>query len=120
MEFENFTNTSEFDNGFNLAPKPNNFLALSIVATVLGFCSYMCIGLILGIIAIVMSTQSTSKYNRGDLQGAISSANTAKYLALAALVAVLVQIIVAYVQIQSLGGWDAYVQSIKDMIEAAQ
>ncbi|MDH6308629.1 hypothetical protein M2451_000940 [Dysgonomonas sp. PFB1-18] len=65
--------------------KPDNNLVLSIVSTVLGLCSPCCIGLILGIIAIVFSTQVDSKYTMGDYQGAEKSAKTARILAFIAL-----------------------------------
>lgn len=64
--------------------KPDNYLVLSIVSTVLGLCS--CIGLILGIIAIVFATQVDSKYTMGDYEGAMKSSSNAKILSIIALV----------------------------------
>ena len=64
--------------------KPNNNLALSIIATIVSLitcCGWIsCIGVILGIIAIVFSTQVDSKYFAGDYVGAESSAKNAKLL----------------------------------------
>ncbi len=73
---------SEFQNtnldDFAKPERPNNYLVIAIIGTVLGLCS--CIPLILGIIAIVFATQVNSKYDAGDYAGAESSSNTAKIL----------------------------------------
>ena len=59
---------------FSEKPLPNNNMTLAIIAAVLGPCSPCCIGLILGIIAIVLSSQVKTKFERGDFAGANSSA----------------------------------------------
>lgn len=88
---ENLTTSNEsnqFESSFeNIQPaKPNNNLVLAIVGTVIGLCSPCCFpGLILGIVAIVMSTQVDSKYNAGDYPGAEKAAKNAKILAFVAL-----------------------------------
>lgn len=64
---------------------PANNMALSIVGTVLGICSPCCIGLIVGIVAIVMSSQVNNKFNMGDHVGAASSAKNARILAYVAI-----------------------------------
>lgn len=92
MEFNQFENQPQ-----EMREKPNNYMGLSITATVLGMCSIMCIGLVLGIIAIVMSSQSTSKYNLGDYDAAVKSAKTAKILSLITFGIVLITLIyIAY------------------------
>ena len=58
---------------FSENPLPNNNMTLAIIATVLGPCSPCCIGLILGIIAIVLSSQVKTKFERGNFAGANSS-----------------------------------------------
>lgn len=55
----------------SLAPRPKNYLAWSIVTTVL-----CC--LIGGIVAIVYSAQVDSKYNAGDYAGAQQSSDSAR------------------------------------------
>lgn len=65
-------------------PKPDNYLVMAIIGTVLGLCS--CIGLVLGIIAIVFATQVDSKYNMGDFDGAMKASSNAKILSIIALV----------------------------------
>ncbi len=64
---------------------PNNNMALAIVATILGLCSPCCIGLILGIVAIVLSTQVKTKFENGDFAGALSSAKNSKILSYIAI-----------------------------------
>lgn len=65
---------------------PANNMALSIVGTILGMCSpFCCPGLILGIVAIVFSSQVKKKFESGDFEGAEKSAKNAKLLALIAI-----------------------------------
>ncbi len=64
---------------------PKNNMALSIVATIIGLCSPCCIGFILGIVAIVMSTQVKKKFEAGDFEGAEKSSKNSKLLAFIAL-----------------------------------
>jgi len=77
-------NTSSFENLDN-REMPNNNMALAIVGTILGCCSPYCLGFILGIVAIVMSTQVKKKFEEGDYDGAEKSAKNAKILALVAI-----------------------------------
>ena len=90
MENKSVTQNTNFgfDNpeGQNLPPKPNNYLPLAIIGTVVGLCSPCCIGLILGIIAIVFSTQVDSKYGYKDYFGAEQSSRNTKILSLIAIV----------------------------------
>lgn len=83
-------------------PRPNNYLIMSIIGTVLGLCS--CIGLVLGIIAIVFSTQVDSKYNMGDFDGAMKAANNAKILSIIALVFGILGVIANIIYMIVVGG----------------
>ena len=56
-----------------------NHLAWAIVSTVLATCLCCPLGLI-GIVAIVFSSQVNGKLNQGDLEGAQRASNTAKIL----------------------------------------
>ena len=115
MEFNQFENQQK-----EVREKPNNNMALSITATVLGLCSIWCIGLVLGIIAIVMSSQSTSKYNLGDYDASVKSAKNAKMLALIALGLFVVTIIYTIYTIMTAGGINAYFETIMAQVRAAQ
>lgn len=113
----------QFDNAVSRAQnqmpeKPNSNLALSIVATILGFCS--CIGLLLGIVAIVMSAQSGKKYEQGDYDGAVKAAKNAKIISLIVLAIFVIHIAYSWYNIQQLGGWDAYMETIQEAIRQGQ
>lgn len=89
--------------------KPDNYLVMAIVATVLGLCS--CLGLILGIVAIVFATQVDSKYNLGDYAGAESAAKNAKLFSIIALVLDGIGIIGSIIYMVIVGGaaiWSQY------------
>jgi len=96
--------------------KPDNNLVLSIVSAVLGLCSPCCIGLILGIIAIVFSTQVDSKYTAGDYRGSESAAKTAKILAFIALGLFALNFIYAIVMFIT-GGMDAALEQYKMILD---
>jgi hypothetical protein len=100
--------------------KPKNNMGLSITATVLGMCSFWCIGLVLGIIAIVMSSQSTSKYKNGEYEASVKAANTAKKLAIVAILLFVIAIGKAAYDIISAGGFEAYFGTIMEQVRAAQ
>ncbi len=76
---------------------PNNNMTLAIVATVIGLCSPCCIGLILGIFAIVFSTQVKTKFESGDYNGALSSAKNSKILSYIAIGLVALNLIYFFV-----------------------
>jgi cytochrome c biogenesis protein CcdA len=103
-------------NDFSRPSKPDNNLAISIVGTVLGLCSPCCIGLILGIIAIVFSTQVDSKYNAGDYNGASNSAKNAKTLALISIALFAIGIIINIIWIL-VGGMDSVLNQYKDILD---
>ncbi len=59
---------------------PKNNMALAITGTILGCCSPCCIGFILGIVAIIMSTQVKKKFEAGDFDGAEKASKNAQLL----------------------------------------
>lgn len=107
-------------------PMPENYMTLSIVATVVGFltcCSSCCISGILGIIAIVFSSQVTSKYTSGDMNGAISSAKTAKILGIISLVITgiaLLGSIIYYAIVISTVGAETFMEQYMEALEQMQ
>lgn len=110
------TNTTEFSPEVE---KPKNNMTLAIIATILGFCSFYCSGLILGIIAIVMSSQVKTKFEKGDVEGALKSAKTSKILSLIAIGLFVLGIAVAVYSIMYYG-WDNLIEEYKEAIEQAQ
>jgi len=85
-------NQSSFDNQNKI--KPNNNMPLAIISTVLGCCSPIFIGFIIGIVSIVFATQVNTKYNAGDYLGAEKAAKLSKILSYVSLGLVLVNIII--------------------------
>lgn len=83
--------------------KPNNNMPLAIIGTILGLCSPCCIGLILGIVSIVFSSQVETKYLAGDYAGAESSAKNAKILAFIAIGLFFLNILLVIIQILTIG-----------------
>ncbi|MHC5353587.1 CD225/dispanin family protein [Myroides sp. LJL115] len=111
---------SKFNSIEELREKPNNHMALSIIATIFSLCSFWCTGFIIGVIAIVMSSQSTSKYNKGDYSGSLSAAKTAKILALIAFVIGLATYAYTFYTIQQAGGIEIFIEEFKTAIEQGQ
>ncbi len=92
-QFSNPVNSS-FNQSFgnnNMPPRPDNYMVLAIVATVVGACS--CLPLILGVVAIIFASQVESKYRLGDYIGAESSSKNSKLLSIISLVVSAVSII---------------------------
>jgi len=104
---------------FTRPPKPDNNLVLSIVGTVLGLCSPCCIGLILGIIAIVFSTQVDTKYNANDYNGAIDNAKKAKTFALIAIGLFALSLIGNVIMI-IIGGMDSVLDQYKEILRQVE
>jgi len=106
-------NTSSFEN-FENREMPNNNMALAITGAILGCCSPYCLGFIIGIVAIVMSTQVKKKFEEGDFEGAEKSAKNAKILAFVSL-GLFVTLLVM------LGlNWDEFMEQINLALEQAQ
>lgn len=99
--------------------KPDNNLVLSIVGTVLGLCSPCCIGLILGVIAIVFSTQVDSKYNAGEYETAQGNAQKAKIFALIAIGLFALNLIYGIILFIT-GGMDAVFEQYKEVLKYAE
>jgi cytochrome c biogenesis protein CcdA len=96
--------------------KPENNMVLSIIGTVVGLFSPCCIGIILGIIAVVFSSQVDSKYNSNDIEGAKSSAKNAKILAIIAIILGIIGLIMTIVQFALYG--DTIFEEFRRSLEA--
>lgn len=108
---ETQTSFSEFDQP-QVAPQNN--MTLSVVGTVLGICSPCCIGLILGIIAIVKSSQVNNQFLAGDYAAATNSAKTAKTLAYIAIGLGIAGILLNIIGIIAMGGVAGYTEMIEE------
>ncbi len=120
MENRSFTQQNfnlNTPNDENRPPKPDNSQVLAIIGTVVGAitCGFCCIGSVIGIIAIVFSTQVNKKYNYGDYLGAESAAKTAKILSFISLGIAGLTLIWIIIQIAS-GGTAEYMQKYQDIL----
>lgn len=119
--YQSTTNQANNLDDFSKPLKPANNLALSIVATVLSLitcCGWVsCLGVILGIIAIVFSTQVDSKYALGDYAGAENAAKYAKILSLVAIGTIVLSIVLIIVSIIVGGGVGAMMDQYKEALE---
>ncbi|MDR1881410.1 MAG: CD225/dispanin family protein [Prevotella sp.] len=101
--------------------RPDNNLILAIIATVISLltcCGWVsCIGVILGIIAIVFSTQVDSKYFTGDYTGAEKAAKNAKTLSAIAIGTVVLSIVWIIVSIIMAGGISAIMEQYETIME---
>ncbi|SFN38308.1 Interferon-induced transmembrane protein [Algoriella xinjiangensis] len=112
QEFNQSTD-STFD---NIPQKPENNLVIAIVSTVLGLCSPCCIGLILGVIAIVFANQVNSKFNLGDYSGALQAAKNSKLLSYIALgITALYLVYIVFIVVTQ--GTDAFLEQYQGILD---
>lgn len=112
QEFNQSTD-STFD---NIPQKPENNLVIAIVSTVVGLCSPCCIGLILGVIAIVFANQVNSKFNLGDYSGALQAAKNSKLLSYIALgITALYLVYIVFIVVTQ--GTDAFLEQYQGILD---
>lgn len=99
--------------------RPANNMTLAIVATIFGTCSPFCIGLILGIVAIVMASQVNTKFDSGDFEGAVKSAKSAKTLSYITFGLFALAIIIGILNIVFIG-WDEIINEFQRGLMEAQ
>ncbi|MGV0922677.1 CD225/dispanin family protein [Empedobacter tilapiae] len=109
-------NQSQQSSFEDIKPKPENNLVLAIIGTILGLCSPCCIGLIVGIVAIVFSNQVNTKYAIGDYAGAEQAAKNTKILAYIALGLGILGVIINIVTLVT-GGIDAYMDQYQSILD---
>ena len=111
-----YTNPSGSPSNGGMVP-PKNYMTESIVVTVISFlCCCSPISVVLGIIAIVKANNVNTEFERGNINEALSNADSAKKLALwAAIVAVafyILGIIWSMFMISQIGGWDSFMDEV--------
>lgn len=110
-------------NAFSSQQVPENYMVLSIVATVIGCvtcCTSCCVSAILGIIAIVFSSQVSTKYISGDYEGALNSGKTAKTLAIVSLALTGVAFLgtmIYYAIVFSTAGFETFMDQYMEALE---
>lgn len=98
---------------------PANNMTLAIVGTILGLCSPCCIGLILGIIAVVQASSVNNKFKAGDYFGAESAAKSAKTMSYIAIILGVLGIIINIITIIAFGGISGYMDYVQQAINQA-
>lgn len=116
MDYSNQSTQSSFE---DIRPKPQNNLVLAIVGTIIGICSPCCIGIIVGIVAIVFATQVNSKYDAGDYSGAEKSAKNSKLLSYVAIGLGILGLVYSIIMIIT-GGMDAYMEQYNAILDNAR
>lgn len=91
-----------------------NHLVWAIVSTVLATCLCCPIGLI-GIVAIVFSTQVNTRLNAGDIDGARQASKNAKTWSIVATVLAALGLLINIGAIATFGGIDGYMQWVQAM-----
>lgn len=104
---ENFTSFDQPQ-----TPPPNN-MTLAIVGTILGLCSPCCIGVAVGIAAIVMATKVNTKFAAGDYAGAMNSSKNAKMMSYIAIGLGILGIIINVISVATMGT-DGYMEMIEE------
>ena len=93
-------------------PVPN-YLAWSIVSTILATCLCCPLGL-LGIVAIVFSSKVNSALNRGDLEGARRASATARTWCWVATALAIIGLLIN-IWFMTTGGMEQYMQAMQQM-----
>ena len=75
-----------------LPEKPKTHMVMAIVSTVLSLITCTIYGILPGIVSIVFASQVSSKYNKGDYEGA---QNNSKYAKIAWIISLVVTVAVA-------------------------
>ena len=101
-------------------PNSTAALVLGILSIVLSCCCSI-FGSILGVIGLVLANKATTVYNENPSQyDGFNNVKTGKILSIIGIVLGILSLVWTFVQIQAAGGWDAYLQSIQDIIEQSQ
>jgi len=105
---------------------PNETIVMVLgIASILLSCCCAFFGFIPGIIGMVLANKSIKLYNKNpDQYEGLGNAKTGKIINTIGIVLSLIMtvyfIYAMYQGIQEYGGWDAYIQTIKDGIESGQ
>lgn len=94
-----------------------NYLAWSIIGTVLGFCLCCFIGAAPGIVALVFSSKVNTLLGQGDLAGAQRASSTAKTWCIVATVLAAIGLLLNVISAFT-GGTEQY-QQLLEQIQAA-
>ena len=65
--------------------RPQNYMTLAIISTILGCCGCSGLGFVVGLVGIYFASQVNPRFNAGDVDGANKNSKTAKILSFVAL-----------------------------------
>jgi len=100
-------------------PNSTAVLVLGILSILMCCCSILSIPL--GIIGLVLGQGAIKLHNQNpDQYEGISNVKTGKILCIIGIVLTILYLAYSFFSIQQVGGWDTYIQSIKDGIESGQ
>lgn len=129
---ENYQNQNEPQNyqNANFNNGNGNFMTTKLpnttVSLVLGIISIVCcctgiIGVVCSIIGLVLANKDIKLYKTNPQQfTGMETVNTARILNIIGLIISVLNIIYSIYAIMAIGGWDAYMEQIKQTIEMAQ
>jgi len=105
-------------------PNETIIIVLGVVSILMSCCCAF-FGFIPGIIGLILANNAIKLYNRNPEQyEGLGNAKTGKIINVIGIVLAVIMTVysafVVYNGIQEYGGWDAYIQSIKDGIESGQ
>lgn len=101
-------------------PNSTAVLVLGILSIVLACCCSI-FGSILGVIGLVLANKATALYNSNpDQYDGLNNVKTGKILNICGIVLGILMIIVTIIQIQAVGGWDAYMEQMQEQIRMMQ
>ncbi len=102
-------------------PNSTAVLVLGIVSILGSCCCTIIVGAIPAIIGLVLANKDTQLYNSNpDLYEGYNTLKTGKILNIIGIVLGVITILYTIYSIQQMGGWDAYVESIREAIEQAR
>lgn len=102
-------------------PNATISLVLGIISFIACCCSMGIGGVIFSGIALILANKDLKLYKeQPELYSNYSQLNTARIIAIIGLALAAVTMIYTIYNIQAMGGWDAYVETIQKAIEEAQ
>jgi len=100
-------------------PNSITVLVLGILSVLMCCCSILSIPM--GIIGLFLGQKATKLYNQNPEQyEGLSNVKTGKILCIIGIALTVLYLAYSFFSIQQAGGWDTYIQSIKDGIESGQ
>lgn len=102
-------------------PNVTAVIVLGIVSILASCCCTVIVGAIPGIIGLVLAKKDANLYNSNpDLYEGYNNLKTGKILNIIGIALGVITLLYSIFSIQQAGGWDAYMETIREAIEQAQ